>query len=129
MRKSTRKDGFMSIDEYIQSQDGEARKRLSQICKVIRDAAPQAEGKISYKMPAFFHKGRLVYFCTFKKHIGFYPASMTVFSRFRDELKGFKQSGRGTIQFPHDADLPLGLIKKIVTFRVKENDRREAAGQ
>ncbi len=129
MRKSTRKEGFTSIDEYIQNQDEEARKRLSQICKVIRDAAPQAEGKISYKMPAFFHKGRLVYFCAFKKHIGFYPASMTVFSRFRDQLKGFNQSGRGTIQFPYEADLPLGLIRKIVTFRVKENERREAGGQ
>ena len=120
------KDEVASIDEYIEGQGEEARKRLSQICKVIRDSAPRAEGRISYKMPAFFYKGRLVYFCAFKKHIGFYPASMTVFSTFRDELKGFKQSGRGTIQFPHDEDLPLGLIEKIVEFRVKENEKKEA---
>ena len=123
------KSGFASIDEYILSQDEEARKRLNLICKVIREAAPNAEGRISYGMPAFYYKGRLVYFCAFKKHIGFDPASMTVFSRFRDELKRFKQSGRGTVQFPHDEDLPLGLIKKIVAFRVKENDRRETAGE
>ena len=70
-----------------------------------------------------------MYFCAFKKHIGFYPASMTVFDEFRDELKGFKQSGRGTIQFPYSSNLPLGLIKKIVAFRVKENGRRETVGE
>jgi len=128
MRKSTMKPGFASIDEYILSQDEEARKRLSAICKVIREAAPHAEGRISYNMPAFFYKGRLVYFCAFKKHIGFYPASMTVFDEFHDELKGFKQSGRGTIQFPYGLDLPLGLIRKIVRFRTKENDRKNREG-
>lgn len=123
------KSGFASIDEYILSQDEGARERLHLICNVIRDAAPNAEGRISYNMPAFFYKGRLVYFCAFKKHIGFYPASMTVFDEFRDELKGFKQSGRGTIQFPYRTDLPLALIKKIVEFRIKENDRKEAVGE
>ena len=123
------KSAFASIDEYILSQDEEARKRLNLICKVIREAAPNAEGRISYGMPAFFCKGRLVYFCAFKKHIGFYPASMTVFDEFRDELKGFKQSGRGTIQFPYDADLPLGLIEKIIEFRIQENERKDAGGQ
>jgi uncharacterized protein YdhG (YjbR/CyaY superfamily) len=71
----------------------------------------------------------LVYFCAFKKHIGFYPASMTVFDKFHDELKEFKQSGRGTIQFPYSSDLPLGLIKQIVEFRIEENDRKESAGE
>jgi len=127
--KKLAKTVFASIDEYLLSQDDEARKRLDLICKIIREAAPHAEGRISYDMPAFFYKGRLVYFCAFKKHIGFYPASMTVFDTFQDELKGFKQSGRGTIQFPHSADLPLGLIKKIVEFRIKENERKEIAGK
>jgi uncharacterized protein YdhG (YjbR/CyaY superfamily) len=125
--KRPAKSGFASIEEYLSSQDEEARKRLDAICRIIRKAAPRAEGRISYDMPAFFCNGRLVYFCAFKKHIGFYPASMTVFDEFRDELRGYKQSGRGTIQFPYDSDLPLGLIKKIVEFRIKENERKKTA--
>ncbi len=113
-----------SIDEYIQVRQDEVRERLHSICHVIREAAPKAEGKISYDMPAFFYKGRLVYFGAFKDHIGFYPASMTVFSRFKHELKEFKQSGHGTIQFPHAMDLPVELIRKIVEFRVKENEEK-----
>ena len=64
------KFGFTSLDEYLSSQDEEARKRLSLICEIIREAAPQAEDRIR----------------------GFYPASMTVFDKFHDELKGFKQA-------------------------------------
>jgi len=126
--KGPAKSGFTSIDAYLASQDEEARKRLNLICEIIRDAAPQAEGRISYDMPAFFYKGRLLYFCAFRKHIGFYPASMAVFDKFREELKGYKQSGRGTIQFPYRSDLPLGLIRKIVEFRIKENGAKELPG-
>ena len=36
---------------------------------------------------------------------------------FKDELKGFSIS-KGTIHFPTDKPLPIGLIKKIVKARV-----------
>ncbi len=121
MRNEASRQPYASIDEYLAAQEGEVRERLAQICQIVRQEAPKAEGRISYGMPAFFFDGRLVYFCAFKKHIGFYPASMTVFKEFKDELKGFKQSGRGTVQFPHDAKLPTALIRKIVAFRVREN--------
>jgi uncharacterized protein YdhG (YjbR/CyaY superfamily) len=67
-------------------------------------------------MPAYFVGGRRVCFCAFKKHIGFYPASMVVFRKFEDALKEFEQSGKGTIRFPHDKPLPVELIKKIIQF-------------
>jgi uncharacterized protein YdhG (YjbR/CyaY superfamily) len=112
---------FNSIDDYVASSSGEIKKRLETICKIVQEIAPGAEGKISYNMPAYFLGDRLVYFCAFKKHIGFYPASMVVFRKFRDELKKFKQSGKGTVQFPYDKPLPVELVKKIIQFRVKEN--------
>lgn len=87
----------------------------------MSEVAPQPEARISYNMPAYFYNGRLIYFCAFKMHIGFYPASMTVFSEFQNELKRYKQSGRGTVQFPHNQLLPHELIKKIIKYRVKEN--------
>jgi len=113
---------YQTVEEYLEAQEDEVRRRLSVLCKLVRETAPKAEGKISYGMPAFFYKGRLVYFCAFKKHIGFYPASMTVFKAFKEELKGFKQSGRGTVQFPHSEELPVVLLRKVVAFRVRENE-------
>jgi len=119
--------GFPPIDDYISTLAPEIGDRIYQICQAVGEVAPAAEGRISYNMPAFFHKGRLVYFCAFKRHIGFYPASMKVFEEFRDELAEFKQSGRGTVQFPHDSELPIDLIRRIVEFRVKENETKARA--
>jgi uncharacterized protein YdhG (YjbR/CyaY superfamily) len=112
---------FNTIDEYLNSVEQDIRERLQQICDIVSEIEPQAEAKISYNMPAYFYNGRLIYFCAFQKHIGFYPASMKVFSKFQNEIKKYKRSGRGTIQFPHDRPLPDKLIKQIVEYRVKEN--------
>jgi len=49
------------------------RRRLSQMRRTIKKAAPQAEETISYKMPAYKLNGMLVWFAGFKNHIGLYP--------------------------------------------------------
>jgi uncharacterized protein YdhG (YjbR/CyaY superfamily) len=113
---------FSTLNEYLNSIEQDIRERLRQICDIVSEIEPQAEAKISYNMPAYFYNGRLIYFCAFKNHIGFYPASMKVFSKFQNELKKYKQSGRGTVQFPHDKPLPNKLIRQIVEYRVKENE-------
>jgi uncharacterized protein YdhG (YjbR/CyaY superfamily) len=120
MKTETRK--FSTLDEYLDSVHQDVHERLQQICDIVSETAPQAEAGISYNMPAYFYKGRLIYFCAFKKHIGFYPASMKVFTVFQNDLKKYKQSGHGTVQFPHDQPLPYKLIKEIIRYRVKENE-------
>ncbi len=40
-------------------------------------------------------------------------------------LAGYK-GGKGTVQFPLDKPLPLGLITRVVKFRMKENMARAA---
>ena len=88
----------------------------------IRKAAPGAEEKISYRMPAFNLNGILVYFAAQTRHIGFYPTSSGV-TAFKEELGDYKSS-KGAIQFPIDRPLPLELITRIVKFRVRENTER-----
>lgn len=112
---------FPPIAGYIDTLSGDVRDRIASICHVVESVAPQAEGRISYHMPAYFLDGSLVYFSAFQKHIGFFPASVGVFEAFRDELSAYPQSGRGTVQFPHKVDLPLELIRRMVEFRVAEN--------
>ena len=62
-----------NIDEYIASFSPDVQAILEQIRSTIRQAAPDAQKTISYKMPAFTLDGTLVYFAAFTKHIGFYP--------------------------------------------------------
>jgi uncharacterized protein YdhG (YjbR/CyaY superfamily) len=116
------KNGNLSnIDDYIKEYTPEIQGKLEEIRKTIKKVLPEAKERISYNMPSFWFHGNLIYYGAFKNHIGFYPASMTVFEEFKNELKSYKQSGKGTVQFPYDKPIPLELIKKIVQFRAKEN--------
>lgn len=60
------------IDEYISGSPPEVQKRLQQIRKTVKKAAPLAQETISYGMPAFMFHCQLVFFSAFKGHIGFY---------------------------------------------------------
>lgn len=113
------KSAICTVDEYIKQQSENVQVILSQIRKIILDAAPSAEEKISYKMPAYFDHGALVYFAAFTNHIGFYSLPSGT-AAFQKELGKYKM-GKGSIQFPLDQPIPLDLIKKIVLFRLKEN--------
>jgi uncharacterized protein YdhG (YjbR/CyaY superfamily) len=108
-----------TIDEYIAAFPMTVRNKLTEMRLVIKKAAPDADEKISYRMPAFVLKGMLVYFAAHKNHIGFYPFTSAI-KAFRDDLTPYHTS-KGGIQFPHDTPLPVGLIRKMIEFRVREN--------
>ncbi len=108
-----------SIDDYIAAFPKDVQAILQKIRATIHDAAPGAQETIKYQMPTFVLNGNLVYFAAFKNHIGFYPIP-TGIERFQKELAPYKQ-GKGSVQFPLDKPIPYNLIRKIVTFRVKEN--------
>jgi uncharacterized protein YdhG (YjbR/CyaY superfamily) len=112
-------ESVTTIDEYIAACPADIRETLTELRKTIREAAPEAEEKISYQMPAFAQKGILVYFAAQKEHIGFYPTSSGVES-FKKELSGYSTS-KGVVRFPYGKPLPLKLISDIVRFRVIEN--------
>jgi len=108
-----------TIDEYIDGFPPEIRKKLTALRNTIKAAAPEAEEAIKYAIPTFVFHGNLVHFAGYQNHIGFYPAPRAI-EAFQKELSKY-EGGKGTIQFPIDAPLPVGLIKKIVKFRVKDN--------
>jgi uncharacterized protein YdhG (YjbR/CyaY superfamily) len=114
-----------TIDEYIAGFPREVQARLDRIRAVIRKAAPGAEEKMSYRIPTFTLKGSLVHFGGFKKHVGFYPGASGI-ANFQTELAAY-DSAKGSVQFPFDKPLPVGLIAEIVKFRVKENLERAQA--
>ena len=108
-----------NIEEYISYFPPEIQIKLRQIRNSIRKAAPAAAEKISYAIPTFRLNGNLVHFAGYKNHIGFYPAPSGI-KNFQKELSAYKCS-KGAVQFPIDKPLPLGLIAKIVKFRIREN--------
>ncbi|GAA4355138.1 DUF1801 domain-containing protein [Hymenobacter saemangeumensis] len=109
-----------TISEYIAGCPPGLRPRLEQVRALIRQVAPDAEESISYAMPTFkLHQKPLAYVAAFQHHLGFYPAPVGI-EAFKDELARYK-IGKGSVQFPHSQPLPEELIKRMVTFRARQN--------
>ena len=94
---------------------------MERIRATIREAAPEAEERISYRMPSFSLEGPLVYFAAFKSHIGFYPPVGDP----QVKAEAARYAGeRGNLRFPLDEPIPYELVRKIVLARVRENRER-----
>lgn len=107
------------IDAYIAAAAPGVKAILRKIRETVREAAPEAEEIISYRMPAFRQGGILIYFAAFKHHIGVFPP-------IQGDEKLIAAAARyagpkGNLQFPLDEPIPYGLISRIVKQRVKMN--------
>jgi uncharacterized protein YdhG (YjbR/CyaY superfamily) len=113
-----------NFDEYLAGVPEPARSTLNEMRAAIRSAVPpEATETISYRIPAFKHKGVLVWFAAFSNHCSLFPTA-SVIEVFRNELKGFVTS-KGTIHFPTDKPLPTALIKKLVKARVAQDESKK----
>ena len=99
------------------------RKALRDLRRTIRTAAPEAEERISYQMPAYKYRGWLVYFAGFTNHCSFFVASLSLMKTLKKDLAPYDAKG-ATIHFTPDRPLPASLVKKIVKMRMKENELR-----
>ena len=108
-----------SMSEYINAAPKKAQKKLREMRACIRKAAPGAKESLKWGMPSFSYRRILVTFAAHRHHIGFYPTPSAV-SAFAKDLAKFA-TAKGSIQFPLEKPLPLPLIRKITTFRVRES--------
>ena len=109
----------IDIDHYHSSFPENIRCILDNLRKTIKQTAPNAVETISYGMPAFKQNKILIYYAAHKNHIGIYPTAKAI-EAFETELEQYATS-KGAIQIPLDKKLPIALIKKIVKFRVEED--------
>ncbi|MCX6264127.1 MAG: DUF1801 domain-containing protein [Bacteroidetes bacterium] len=114
-----------TVEQYCNQYPAPIRKRLAAIRRLVKELAPEATEKISYRMPYYALNGRLVYFAAHTHHIGVYPMPSAI-KKFQSKLQPYVYAA-GSIQFPHTAPFPLELIRAIIAFRVKEN--REKASK
>ena len=113
-----------SVKENISLAPNEQKRRLSEIQKLIHQNAAGVIEKISYDMPAFLYRGKtLLYLAAQKRHTGLYALPDTNL-HFANELRDYK-TGKGSIQFPTDKEIPLDLILKIILYRIKTIDAQQ----
>jgi uncharacterized protein YdhG (YjbR/CyaY superfamily) len=109
------------VDEYIASAPKEARSKLKEMRKIIKEVAPKAEEKISYGMPYYGYHGRLAYFAWFKDHVSLF-AMPPIPDAYKKKLN---VTGKSTIQFSFDQKLPYSLIRKLIKARAKKNETKD----
>jgi len=106
-----------TVAEYIAAADKRAQPKLRALRKVIRATAPGAKEELKWSMPAYSYQRILVIFAAFKNHVSLFPTTPVV-RAFKKDLAKYQPTG-STIKFPLSEPLPLPLIRRLVSFRVK----------
>ena len=106
-----------TIEEYIAQQAEASQAVIDKMRILIKECAPDAEEKISFRMPAYLiGKEVIVYFHTAKTHLGFYPLPEGI-DAFKDKLINYK-TAKGVVQFPYK-NIPYDMIREIVLYRAE----------
>ncbi|MCA9308998.1 DUF1801 domain-containing protein [Candidatus Saccharibacteria bacterium] len=109
----------MNIHEYLANLSQEQQRVYVRISKLVISLVPDVEEVMSYEVPTFKYKGKvLLHFGAFKNHMSIFPGG-EVTEKFADRLTGFKVS-KGTIQFTLEDPVPDDLMKDIIKFRLDQ---------
>lgn len=110
---------MVTPDQYIDDLSGDQRGEFERVRAEVLKQAPEAELTMSYGMPSFKYKERiLLHFGAFKDHVSIFPASDEMISVIGPELEAFRTS-KGTLQFTSTNPLPDELLSKVITFRLE----------
>jgi uncharacterized protein YdhG (YjbR/CyaY superfamily) len=108
------------IDDYLAALDEPKRATLEELRRTILEVVPEAEQCISYAMPAFRVRGKMVAgFAAFKNHLSYFPHSGSVLPQLGDEVASYGGS-KGTLQFAVDTPLPKSLVEKLIAVRLDQ---------
>jgi uncharacterized protein YdhG (YjbR/CyaY superfamily) len=113
--------GAKTIGEYITAQVEDIQPRLWQIHEAIKKVLPDAQEKISYRMPTFWQGRSIIHFAAFAKWIGLFPGGEAT-TVFADKLTGYHTT-KGGIRLMNKEPLPLDLITEIAQWCGEHNVR------
>lgn len=107
-----------TVDQYLAGLSEDKRAALESLRQDIRAAAPRAQEGISYQIPGFRLDGKwLVWFGAGANHCAMYGVG----AGFKNELKDYDTSGKGTIRFTPDNPLPASLVRRLVRALMATN--------
>lgn len=109
-----------TVADYIARTPPLARRALKQLRAAIKAAAPGITERISYRIPTFDLDGRyLLYIAAFKEHVSVYPVTAGMLARYGKAIAPYR-AGKGTLRFPLDEPIPVGLVARLAKVRVRE---------
>jgi len=100
------------------------RKTMLAMRKIILELVPEAEEVVSYGMPAFRYKGKVVAgLMAARNHVGYYPFSGSVLHLFDEELKKYSKT-KSALHVPVDSPLSKAIIKNFLMREYLNADSR-----
>lgn len=113
-----------TVDDYIAGFPPAIQELLRAVRATVRQAAPLAQERISYGMPALFQDGAVVYYGAFKRHLGLFPPVED--PELRAQVAAYA-GPKGNLQFPYWLPLPHALIAAVVQARLRANQAKAGA--
>ncbi len=108
------------IDAYLRAVGEPKRGTLEALRGTILEIVPDAEQCISYQVPAFRVRGKVVAgFAAFKDHLSYLPFSGSVLGRIGDDLRDYTMT-KSALHFPVDRPLPEEIVKRLIAVRLAE---------
>jgi uncharacterized protein YdhG (YjbR/CyaY superfamily) len=101
---------FATVDDYIAAQPILTQTRLGELRSAVLAAVPEADQVISYGIPTFKARGKMVSIGAAKRHCALYGAALDAFP---EELSAY-DTAKGTVRFPLDQPIPEQLVRKLV---------------
>jgi uncharacterized protein YdhG (YjbR/CyaY superfamily) len=108
-----------NIDDYIAGFPPDVQAILERVRHIIRDAVPDAQETIKYKIPTFTLKGNLLSFAAYSKHIGVYPLPAGT-EKFRQDIAPYR-AAKSTARFALNKPIPYDLVGQLAKFRAQEH--------
>ena len=109
-----------NIDSYLAEQDDQTREALQRLRRSILAVVPDAQECISYGMPAFRLRGKVIAgFAAFKTHLSYLPHSGSVLPSLGDRLTGYQRT-KSALHFSAADGLPSDLVALLIATKQRE---------
>lgn len=122
----------MTVEEYINRQTPEIHRLLTQIRRLILDAAPRIQEKISWGVPFYFHKGPLCYLNPLRTTEAAVDLCFMRGHEFPNEHELLENRGRRTVRSivvradNFNEDLIRELLQEAVTLNETSKEKSVA---
>jgi uncharacterized protein YdhG (YjbR/CyaY superfamily) len=108
------------VEEYLAALDEPKQSTLRRLRSSILEVIPEAEECISYGLPAFRVRGKVIAgFAAFSKHLSYLPHSGSVITEVGAKAAEYATT-KGSLHFPVDKPLPKALVRQLVTVRLHQ---------
>jgi uncharacterized protein YdhG (YjbR/CyaY superfamily) len=113
-------DGAALVEEHLAKLPEPQQGTLRSLRAMLVSVLPHGEECIKYRMPAIAVQGKgVAAYDGFSDHCSYFPMSGSVLANVTGIPNGAATS-QGTLQFPIDKPLSLGLVRKLVKARLTD---------